>query len=255
MPKAELRSPFAALSGTFAEQTIGEGGRETFGWSAKWGQAVRQWVIPTNNKTPNQVILRAQIEALSGAYSLLTVAEAAAWNLFALGLPSEPGRLGQMVQLSGINAYIRYGLHLWSIAEAASDVPPVYWEIPFGFHNVELTSVEFDEVGSLIKITLATDASIDEADLTNLSFRMTRPLASQAIVPSVHTAGILVVEGTTQIIASPNTTIINADISVAPHFAVIANDVVAVRQLIVSRDNWPWYAPTLYAPVVVTAVA
>lgn len=90
----------------------------------KGGSYVRQWVKPTNPNSTDQQAARSKVNSLSKSWGTLTSAQQAAWNAWAASNPVLD-RLGNVIYLSGVNAYIKINVNRQIVgdATAASTTP------------------------------------------------------------------------------------------------------------------------------------
>lgn len=96
----------------------------------RYGNYVRARTKPTNPNTALQVEVRNALAGLTARWSgVVTAAQRTAWNLYAANVVMT-NRLGESMNLSGFNHYIRSNLPYMRTFGAAIDAGPVIFEIP-----------------------------------------------------------------------------------------------------------------------------
>ena len=94
------------------------------------GNYARAKTTPINPQSPLQTAVRSVMAALTTRWSqVVTAAQRAAWDLYASNV-SVLNRLGESVNISGFNHYIRSNANLLRIGETPVDAGPVVFEIP-----------------------------------------------------------------------------------------------------------------------------
>lgn len=87
------------------------------------GAYARAWQKPINPRTDRQAAIRALTSIIAGLWAGLTVAQRAAWNLYANGV-TVTNRLGESMKLSGFNQFCRSNAaRLYAGLLAVSDGP------------------------------------------------------------------------------------------------------------------------------------
>lgn len=96
----------------------------------RFGNYVRARTIPTNPNTARQVAVRAALTELTARWSdTLTTAQRTAWNLYGASVIMQ-NKLGEAINLSGFNHYIRSNAILLHFGLAPVDAGPVVFELP-----------------------------------------------------------------------------------------------------------------------------
>jgi len=96
----------------------------------RYGAYARARTKPVNPNTALQQAVRATMAFLTQRWSLtLNAAQRAAWNLYGANVVMK-NRLGENINLSGFNHYIRSNSFLRVIGMALVDAGPVVFEIP-----------------------------------------------------------------------------------------------------------------------------
>lgn len=109
----------------------------------KGGSYVRQRVRPINPNTPDQINKRQQLSLLSKAWGAeLTQVQRDGWTAFA-EINTIIDVLGQVLQLSGIQMYIRVNARLLIAGETRIDDAPLNQDVT----QVSIVSVVFDVTG------------------------------------------------------------------------------------------------------------
>lgn len=94
------------------------------------GNYIRARTKPVNPKTAAQVIVRAALAYLTDRWAqTLTANQRTAWNLYAANV-AMTNKLGESINLSGFNHYIRSNSNMVRIAQPAIDDGPVIFELP-----------------------------------------------------------------------------------------------------------------------------
>lgn len=125
----------------------------------KGGNYVRVGTIPTNPRTARQTVIRAAMAFLTDRWAnTLTAGQRTAWNLYASNV-TVLNRLGESINLSGFNHYIRSNIIRKQVALAIIDDGPVVFEIPAQDPTYAITATE---AGQTISTTF--DNGMDWAD-------------------------------------------------------------------------------------------
>lgn len=96
----------------------------------RYGNYVRARTKPVNPNTANQIAVRAALALLTVRWSeTLNAAQRTAWNLYASNV-SMKNRLGETINLSGFNHYIRSNAIRQVSSEGPVDDGPVVFELP-----------------------------------------------------------------------------------------------------------------------------
>ncbi len=118
----------------------------------RYGNYVRARTKPVNPNTALQVAVRAALAELTVRWaSILTAGQRTAWNLYGASVVMS-NRLGESVNLSGFNHYIRSNSFRTRYAIAPVDDGPVIFELPDQDPAFSITASEATQV-----ITLAFD--------------------------------------------------------------------------------------------------
>lgn len=131
-------------------QASGSIGGTTFSHNGS-GMYMRARAIPTNPNTPQQAAVRALVSSLSVQWGLLTAAQRAAWDLYAANV-TVTNRLGDQINLSGFNHYIR------------SNVPRLQAD-PTNLPRVDDAPTVFD-LGNYTAPTIAASATVSGYQVT-----------------------------------------------------------------------------------------
>lgn len=106
------------------------------------GPYIRNRAIPTNPNTAAQLLVRANLSTLSGAWKGLTDGERQAWRGWARQNPVRD-TLGNSITINGLNAYNKINTRLLRDGTARVDTPPVVGK-PDSF----LTFVQAGDIGT-----------------------------------------------------------------------------------------------------------
>lgn len=116
----------------------------------RYGNYCRARTKPTNPNTDLQQAVRSVLSTLTTRWAqTLTADQRTSWNLYASNV-AMTNRLGETINLTGFNHYIRSNSMLLRIAQAPVDDGPVIWELP---EADPLFSIEGNEAGQQITIT------------------------------------------------------------------------------------------------------
>ena len=89
------------------------------------GQYFRTRSMPTQPNTPSQTAIRTNVATASGRWGgVLTDAQRAGWETFSQNFPITD-KLGQPLQLTGQQAYVKLNTRLLNAGQAAIDAAPV----------------------------------------------------------------------------------------------------------------------------------
>ena len=125
----------------------------------RYGNYARARTKPVNPNSAGQVAVRAAMAFLTDRWSAtLTIPQRTAWNLYAANVVMT-NRLGESINLSGFNHYIRSNLEYKRIFGATQDSGPVIFEIPADDPTFAITASEATQ-----NITVTHDASMPWAD-------------------------------------------------------------------------------------------
>lgn len=121
----------------------------------RYGNYVRARTKPTNPNTARQQTVRSAMALLTTRWSqTLTALQRAAWNLYGSNV-NMLNKLGETIQLSGFNHYIRSNLPLIQIVATPVDDGPVIFELPAADPTYALAASEATQV-----MTLTYDAAM-----------------------------------------------------------------------------------------------
>lgn len=96
----------------------------------RYGNYARARTKPVNPNTSKQVLVRAIIQTLTARWSqTLSAAQRAAWNLYADSV-NMTNKLGETINLSGFNHYIRSNHWFARMGRTLVDDGPVVFELP-----------------------------------------------------------------------------------------------------------------------------
>jgi len=168
MPIFRLTQPFDAFHGTVTGQS-GDSKLVLYS-TAKSAGVARQWVVPANPQSTNQMIFRGYQIAATAAYSGLTAAQAALWTEQA-ELLNYTNILNLDYSLSGVNLFVMINFYrqLRGIA-ILEDVPTIDKPpIPISVTSVTRTS-------ATVLTVVASTVGLLNADFAML--RVSPPLSS-----------------------------------------------------------------------------
>ncbi len=138
----------------------------------RYGNYVRARTKPVNPNTARQVEVRAAMAFLTDRWAqTLTGVQRTAWNLYAAGVAMK-NRLGETINLTGFNHYIRSNFIAKMIPYPLIDDGPVVFELPAQDPTFAVTASEATQV-----LTLAYDDTMDWAteDTAYMFFFQGRP--------------------------------------------------------------------------------
>jgi len=96
----------------------------------RYGNYVRARTKPINPNTAKQVLVRSIIQTLTARWSqTLSAAQRAAWNLYADSV-NMTNKLGEVINLSGFNHYIRSNHWFARMGRTLVDDGPIIFELP-----------------------------------------------------------------------------------------------------------------------------
>jgi len=96
----------------------------------RYGNYARARTKPVNPNTANQQVIRGLMATLTTAWSqTLTAAQRTAWNLYASSV-SMKNRLGEAVNLTGFNHYLRSNIAIVQAGGTQVDDGPTVFELP-----------------------------------------------------------------------------------------------------------------------------
>lgn len=136
----------------------------------RFGAYIRNRTIPVNPGSPQQATVRNNFTTLVNAWtSVLTDAERAAWGVYAANVPVL-NRLGQSVNLTGQNMYIRSNSPRLQAGLAIVDIAPNIFDL--GDMTAPTISMTEPDIGSIAFDD--TDDWVDE-DGSSMLLYMSRP--------------------------------------------------------------------------------
>lgn len=125
----------------------------------RFGNYVRAKTVPVNPNSATQQTVRAIITMLTSRWSqTLTAAQRTAWNLYADSV-NMTNRLGETIQLSGFNHYIRSNSVRERVGAPLVDAGPTTFELPAHDPAFAVTASEAAQ-----QVTFAYDSTMDWAD-------------------------------------------------------------------------------------------
>ncbi len=108
----------------------------------RYGNYVRARTKPINPNTARQILIRAALAFLTTRWSqTLTAVQRTAWNLYAANVVMT-NKLGESMNLSGFNHYIRSNTLLKRFGAVPVDDGPVIFEIPAADPTFSVTASE-----------------------------------------------------------------------------------------------------------------
>ncbi len=139
-----------AMSGSIAGNTFARN---------RYGNYVRARTKPVNPESPTQQTVRAIIALLTARWSqTLTAAQRAAWGLYAANVVMK-NKLGESVNLSGFNHFIRSNSVRQRVGAPVVDNGPVVFELPAADPAFAVTATEAAQ-----QVSFAYDSTMDWAD-------------------------------------------------------------------------------------------
>lgn len=144
------------------QQRSGSAGGST--WSRnRFGAYVRNRSVPVNPNTDRQVAVRNIARALAIAWqNTLTQAQRDAWDVYGANVPWL-NKLGQSVNLPGLNHYIRSNTPRLQASMARVDDGPTIFNLATAEQSLACTASEATQQGSIVFDATATWASEDGA--------------------------------------------------------------------------------------------
>ena len=125
----------------------------------RYGNYVRARTKPVNPNSAAQVAVRSALSLLTQRWSqTLTAAQRTAWNLYASSV-AMTNRLGETINLTGFNHYIRSNSWNARIEADIVDAGPTVFELPQADPTLAITASEATQ-----QITTAYDDGLDWAD-------------------------------------------------------------------------------------------
>lgn len=125
----------------------------------RYGAYIRSRTKPTNPNTPAQQAVRAALAFLTDRWAqTLTAAQRTAWNLYGASVVML-NKLGENINLTGFNHYIRSNLEYKRTFGATIDAGPVVFEIPAADPTFAITASEATQF-----ISVTHDAGMPWAD-------------------------------------------------------------------------------------------
>lgn len=125
----------------------------------RYGNYARARTKPVNPNSDRQTVVRAAMAFLTDRWSqTVTAAQRTAWNLYGSNV-NMTNRLGETVNLTGFNHYLRSNIIAKMISLTIVDAGPVVFEIPAHDPTYAITASEATQ-----QITAAYDATMDWAD-------------------------------------------------------------------------------------------
>lgn len=108
----------------------------------RYGAYARARTKPVNPNTGRQQTVRAAMAFLTDRWAqTLTALQRAAWNLYGSNVVMT-NKLGESINLSGFNHYVRSNMILKQVGEAPVDAGPVIFEIPEADPTYSITASE-----------------------------------------------------------------------------------------------------------------
>ncbi|MCK5614530.1 hypothetical protein KAR91_72365 [Candidatus Pacearchaeota archaeon] len=139
-------------------QASGSVGGVTFARN-RFGQYARAKITPVNPNSSGQVAVRASIAFLADRWSsVLTAAQRTAWNLYGSSVDMT-NRLGETIQLTGFNHYIRSNLEYKRTFGVTIDAGPTVFELPAQDPTFAITADEANQF-----VTVVHDVGMAWAD-------------------------------------------------------------------------------------------
>lgn len=125
----------------------------------RYGNYSRAKTKPVNPNSATQQTVRAIITMLTARWSqTLTAVQRTAWNLYADSVNMQ-NRLGETIQLSGFNHYIRSNSVRSRVGAPIVDAGPIIFELPAADPTFAVTCSEATQ-----QLTFAYNAALDWAD-------------------------------------------------------------------------------------------
>jgi hypothetical protein len=125
----------------------------TVSYPSRTGLIRRQWVVPANPQSPEQLQVRSRLTQLASGFDALTQQQQDTWNLAAANHQTR-ATLGQSGPLTGLQLYVKLNSTLLEFGQARADVPPPYPAFPALVpQNLVITNTDGD-----IKLALTCPA-------------------------------------------------------------------------------------------------
>ncbi len=125
----------------------------------RYGNYIRARVAPVNPQSPRQSDIQAIVAEVSSRWLFVaTLLQRVAWNLFAANVPTT-NKLGEVINLSGFNQYVKSNVALGNSGLAYVDDAPTIFALPG-----EDTSYNSEIDAGTGKITIAFDDTRDWLD-------------------------------------------------------------------------------------------
>jgi len=127
----------------------------------RFGNYIRARTKPVNPNTALQQAIRAAMATLTARWAqTLTATQRTAWNLYASSV-SMKNRLGEAVNLTGFNHYLRSNIFLMQSGLTVVDDGPTIFELPAKDPTLSISADESDQ-----EITVTYDDALDWASET-----------------------------------------------------------------------------------------
>lgn len=122
----------------------------------RYGSYARARTKPVNPNSSRQQVIRAAMQTLTTRWAqTLTAPQRAAWGLYGTNVVMT-NRLGESMNLSGFNHYIRSNVWRLDLGQTIVDDGPVIFELPTGDGTFAITASEATQ-----DITIAFDDGLD----------------------------------------------------------------------------------------------
>lgn len=122
----------------------------------RYGNYVRARTKPTNPNTGRQQAIRGFMANLTTRWAqTLTAAQRTAWNLYGSNV-NMLNKLGETIQLSGFNHYIRSNMWRLDLGQTIVDAGPVIFELPAMDGAISITASEGTQI-----VTVTFDDGLD----------------------------------------------------------------------------------------------
>lgn len=142
----------------------------------RYGNYVRSRTKPVNPNTARQIEVKAAMAFLTDRWAnTLTALQRTAWNLYASSVAMK-NKLGETVNLSGFNHYIRSNIIAKMVPYPIVDAGPVVFELPAQDPTLAVTCSEATQI-----LTMAYDDTMDWAteDAAYIYFFQGKPQNAQ----------------------------------------------------------------------------
>lgn len=142
----------------------------------RYGNYARARTKPTNPNTARQQAVRGYLASLTTRWAqTLTAVQRTAWNLYASNVIMT-NRLGESINLSGYNHYIRSNLWALDLAATPVDAGPTTFELP---EKDGTLAVSISEATQLISLTFDDTAEWCDEDGAYLVILQGQPVNAQ----------------------------------------------------------------------------